>query len=85
MQYLQLVEGMTPLRAALWQVPGVLVMMAASALAAPMAKRVRPAFVIAGGPTLAVAGLLVVAQADVGTGLGVVLVGVALAGPESAR
>ncbi len=40
---------------------------------------VRPAFVIAGGLTLAVAGLLVVARADVDTGVGVVLVRVALA------
>ncbi|RZS43758.1 DHA2 family multidrug resistance protein-like MFS transporter [Herbihabitans rhizosphaerae] len=47
--YLQMVEGMSPLEAGLWQVPGAVVMIVASMRVPLLARRVRPAYVMAGG------------------------------------
>jgi DHA2 family multidrug resistance protein-like MFS transporter len=68
---LQLVEGLPPLRAGLWQVPGALAMIAATMLAPVLARRTSPGTVMAGGLALAAAGFVLLAQ--VGSGVPLLL------------
>ena len=51
-QYLQLVLGLSPLQAGLWTVPSMLAFVAGSMLVPPIARRFRPAHVVAGRPAL---------------------------------
>jgi DHA2 family multidrug resistance protein-like MFS transporter len=55
-QYLQLVIGLSPLRAGLWMLPGSLGVIAGSMLAPAIVRRVHPAFVMGGGLGLAAIG-----------------------------
>ena len=74
-QYFQLAGRLSPVRAGLCLVPAA-VTMAASALGAPpLARRIRPAYVIAAGLVVATAGLLLIGQAS---GLAPVVAGWAL-------
>jgi MFS transporter, DHA2 family, multidrug resistance protein len=81
-QYLQLVEGLSPLRAGLWLLPTVAAGMASFQLSPLVARKVRPAHLIAAGMAVSVAGLLLITRADgrdaVVTGLALINVG---AGP----
>jgi DHA2 family multidrug resistance protein-like MFS transporter len=74
-QYLQLVLGLSPLQAGLWTVPSMLAFVAGSMLVPPIARRFRPAHVVAGGLLLAAAGFGVLGQVDAGSGLGVLVIG----------
>jgi DHA2 family multidrug resistance protein-like MFS transporter len=73
-QYLQLVAGLSPLQAGLWMLPGVGGSMAGLLLSPLIARRVRPAHLIASGLLVAVIGFLVLAQASATSGLTVVVV-----------
>ncbi|GAA1539338.1 MFS transporter [Actinomadura kijaniata] len=55
-QYLQLVEGMAPLRAGLWMAPPALALVAGSLATPLVARRVRPGIVVATGLVLTAAG-----------------------------
>jgi MFS transporter, DHA2 family, multidrug resistance protein len=77
-QELQLVEGLSPLRAGLWLLPAVAVTTASFQLAPLIARRVRPAWLIAAGLGVSVAGLLLLTRAGAAGGLGVVVAGWAL-------
>jgi DHA2 family multidrug resistance protein-like MFS transporter len=61
-QYLQLVLGLSPLHAGLWSAPGAVAFVIASNLAPRIVRRVRPAFVVAGGLILAAVGAFLVTQ-----------------------
>ncbi|GAA2580304.1 MFS transporter [Actinomadura fulvescens] len=74
-QYLQLVEGMAPLKAGLWLVPPTVALGAGSVLAPLAARRFRPSHVLGAGLGLAGAGLLVLAAAD---GLGLLMTGLVI-------
>ncbi|MAU02029.1 MAG: MFS transporter [Anaerolineaceae bacterium] len=52
-QYLQLVLGLSPLQAGLWSVPGAIAFIVGSNSAPKFVQRVRPAFLVAGGLTVA--------------------------------
>lgn len=52
-QYLQLVLGLSPLQAGLWSVPGAITSIVGSNIAPVIARRVRPAYVMASGLALA--------------------------------
>ncbi len=56
-QYLQLVLGLSPLQAGLWSVPGAIAFVIGSNLAPRIVQQIRPAYVVAGGLTLAAIGL----------------------------
>jgi MFS transporter, DHA2 family, multidrug resistance protein len=74
-QYLQLVLGLSPLRAGLWMVPSSAGFILGS-LATPMlTRRVRPVVVIAGGLALAAAGFLLLTRLDSATGLALLVTG----------
>ena len=61
-QYLQLVLGLSPLRAGLWSLPSAAALVVGSNLAPRILRRVRPAYVIGTGLALAAVGLGVLTQ-----------------------
>ena len=69
-QYLQLVLGLTPLRAGLWSLPSAAGFVLGSNLAPRFVHRFRPALVLGTALALAAIGLVVLAQAGVATGVG---------------
>jgi len=69
-QYLQLVEGLSPLEAGLWSLPSAIAFVVGSQLAPRIAHRVSAAYLIGGGLALASAGLVVVTRVGVDGGLG---------------
>jgi len=73
-QYLQLVLELSPLQAGLWSLPGVAVTVVGLMLSPLVARRVRPAVLIAAGLALATLGALLVSQAASG-GLAAVVIG----------
>jgi len=64
-QYLQLVLGLSPLQAGLWSVPGAITSIIGSNGAPLLVRRVRPAFVIAGGLVLGAVGFALLTQIGV--------------------
>jgi MFS transporter, DHA2 family, multidrug resistance protein len=77
-QYLQLVLGLSPLRAGLWSVPSGAGLIAGSTLAPLLARRFRPALVAAAGLALAAAGFGLLTQAGPASGLEVLVTGTLL-------
>lgn len=77
-QYLQLVLGLSPLRAGLWLMPGVAASVVGFMLAPLIAQRVRPAPLIACGLVVAAIGLVVIMQAGGAWGLAALVTGFAL-------
>ena len=63
-QYLQLVFGLSPLRAGLYTVPSMSAFFVGSMVVPLIARRIRPAYVMSGGMMLAAAGFLVLTQTD---------------------
>ncbi|MFF5974023.1 MFS transporter [Streptomyces sp. NPDC012769] len=74
-QYLQAVAGQSPLEAGLWLLPGAAGLVAGSQLTPPLARRVRPAFVLIGGLSVSLAGYALIALAE---GVGVASLGLAV-------
>jgi MFS transporter, DHA2 family, multidrug resistance protein len=74
-QYLQLVLGLSPLKAGLWTLPSAGGFVLGSLLAPVGVRWFRPAFVIAGGLALAAAGLGLLTQVDGESGLAVIVAG----------
>ncbi len=77
--YLQLVLGLSPLRAGLWLVPLNLAMVGSTMLAPQLARRYRPAHVMAAGLVIAAGGLLLVTQVDASGGMPLLVTGFLLA------
>jgi MFS transporter, DHA2 family, multidrug resistance protein len=74
-QYLQLVLGLSPLAAGLWMLPAAAGTILGSMLTPVLARRIRPAAVMAGGLTLAAAGLALFTQLGSASGLGILVTG----------
>jgi MFS transporter, DHA2 family, multidrug resistance protein len=72
-QYLQLVLGYSPLEAGLWTLPSSGGFIVGSLLAPVLVRKVRPAYVVAGGLLLTAAGLVLLAQAEPGSSVAVVV------------
>jgi MFS transporter, DHA2 family, multidrug resistance protein len=68
-QYLQLVLGQSPLRAALWMMPSFVAFIVGAMLTPVLVSRVRPAFVIAAGMGVAAAGYGLLTQVGVDSAL----------------
>ncbi|NED97431.1 MFS transporter [Phytoactinopolyspora alkaliphila] len=75
-QYLQLVEGMSPLRAGVWFLPMAGAFIASSVAAPLLARRLRPAYVITAGLAVAVAGLVMLTQLHAQSGVALLVAGV---------
>lgn len=78
--YFQLVVGLSPLQAGLWLIPGSVAIVAGSMATPLLVKRIRPAFVIAGGLVAGAAGYLLLTLAGGGGDLAVVVAGNILIG-----
>ncbi|PSL02490.1 DHA2 family multidrug resistance protein-like MFS transporter [Haloactinopolyspora alba] len=78
-QYLQLVEGLTPLRAGLWLVPPALGMITGTLLAPQLAQRIGAGTVIGGGMIVTAVGFVLLTQADAVGGLVTAVIGLAIA------
>ncbi|HEX2182332.1 MAG TPA: MFS transporter [Rubrobacteraceae bacterium] len=74
-QYLQLVLGLSPLAAGLWTVPSAGGLIAGSMLAPLAVRRVRPAFVMAGGLALSAVGFAMLTRVESASGLAVLVIG----------
>jgi len=79
-QYLQTVEGLEPLYAALWLLPSSLVTVVGTQLAPIIAQRVRPGTTIAAGLILVIIGYLMLTQLDGDGGLGLLVAGLVVSG-----
>ncbi|MFL6078097.1 MAG: MFS transporter [Mycobacteriales bacterium] len=73
--YFQVVEGLSPLRAGLWQLPGCVVMAAGSMVGPGLARRFRPANVMGVGMLVGAAGLALITLAGTTGGLHVLVLG----------
>jgi DHA2 family multidrug resistance protein-like MFS transporter len=74
-QYLQLVLGLSPLEAGLWTLPWALGFVVASNVTPIIARRIRPAPLMAGGLAMAAVGFGVFTQLDGGSGFGIIVLG----------
>src|SRR5207253_1035024 len=63
-QYLQLVLGLSPMRAGLWSMPFAVGFVVGSMLSPLIARRVRPAFLMGVGLVIAAVGFVALAQVD---------------------
>jgi DHA2 family multidrug resistance protein-like MFS transporter len=86
--YLQMVEGLNPLRAGLLMLPSGIALVATAMIAPAIARTVRPAYVVAGGLTIAAVGYLLLTQVDSGGGVLLLIIGVVISsagsGPQAA-
>jgi DHA2 family multidrug resistance protein-like MFS transporter len=80
LQYLQLVNGLSPLQAGLWSLPNAAGLMAGAMTAPALAAKLRPGFVIAGGLLLAAVGLGMLVLVSATAGLGVLVTASAVMG-----
>jgi DHA2 family multidrug resistance protein-like MFS transporter len=74
-QYLQLVLDLTPLQAGLWTLPSAIGFVGGSMLGPVLARRFRPAYVMAWGIGLSAIGLGMVTLITAGSGLGIIVTG----------
>ncbi|MBA3341734.1 MAG: MFS transporter [Gemmatimonadaceae bacterium] len=72
-QYLQLVLGLSPLRAGLWMLPWTGAGMLASFLTPALARRIRPAYVMGAALVLSAVGMAVLSRVGHGGGLAVIV------------
>ncbi len=72
-QYLQLVLGLSPMKAGLWSMPFAVGFVAGSMLSPVIARRVRPAVMMGAGLVVAAAGFVALAQVDGSSGLAVIV------------
>ncbi len=77
-QHLQLVEGLSPLHAALWMIPAMAVSILGLQVSPLLARRARPAWLIAAGLLISVAGLVVLTRVNAVGGLAALLTGFGL-------
>src|SRR5512140_2260494 len=74
-QYLQWVLGFSPLRAGLFTAPSALALIAGSLLTPVVARRVRPAFVVAAALVVAAGGFALLGRLEVGSNLALFVAG----------
>jgi MFS transporter, DHA2 family, multidrug resistance protein len=74
-QYLQLVEGLSPLKAGLWTLPSSIGFIVGSTLAPIIVRRIRPGVVVSSSLALAAIGFGVLAQVGADSGLAALVAG----------
>ncbi|BBH20191.1 MFS transporter [Paenibacillus baekrokdamisoli] len=74
-QYLQFVQGMSPLQTALWMLPGVVASMAGMLLSPLIARRIRPSLLIGAGLAVSTAGCILLSQVGSVYGLAILVIG----------
>jgi DHA2 family multidrug resistance protein-like MFS transporter len=73
LQHLQLVLGLSPLRAGLWMVPSGLAFIVGGMVTPLLVRRIRPGSVMAAGLALAAAGFALLTLVDATSGIGIVV------------
>nr|WP_277988964.1 MFS transporter [Ktedonosporobacter rubrisoli] len=77
-QYMQLVAGLSPLQAGLWMIPAMVASIVGFLVSPSLARRIRPAILIALGLACSILGMLILCLTHVGGDLAALLVGFAL-------
>ena len=77
-QHLQLVEGVSPLRAGLWMLPAVATSIISFQLSPLVARRIRPAYLIGAGLAVSVVGVLMLTRVGATSGLSTLVIGFAV-------
>ncbi len=77
--YLQMVEGLSPLRAGLWLLPSTLAIIVGSMIAPALVTKVRPAYLIAGGLAVTPFGYLLLTRVGPESGQPLLVTGFVLA------
>ncbi|MFJ9113453.1 MFS transporter [Streptomyces sp. NPDC102283] len=77
-QYLQLVEGLSPIKAGLWLLPAAVALIVASSMTPALARRIRPGFVVGGALLISMVGYVLVTQVDSSGGLPLLVTGFVL-------
>jgi MFS transporter, DHA2 family, multidrug resistance protein len=77
-QHLQLVDGLSPLRAGLALLPGMVTSIVSVQVAPLLARRIRPAYLIGAGLAVTAIGMVVVTQSDPADGPAILIVGFAI-------
>ena len=74
-QWIQLVYGLSPLKAGLWTLPAPLAVAVTTTVAAVLAKSIRPGYIIGAGMVIATAGFVVMTQLRADSSLAVAVIG----------
>jgi len=77
-QYLQLVAGLSPLQAGLWMIPAMSASIVGFLVSPHVARKIRPAYLIALGLACSIIGMFVLCFTDVDDGLAALIIGFAL-------
>ncbi|MEV6492507.1 MFS transporter, partial [Actinoplanes sp. NPDC051633] len=77
-QHFQLVDGLTPLRAGLALLPGMVTSIVSVQIAPLLARRIRPAYLIGAGLAVTAIGMLVITQAGTANGPAALITGFAI-------
>ncbi|MFE0130818.1 MFS transporter [Streptomyces sp. NPDC059037] len=77
-QYLQLVQGLSPIEAGLWLLPAAVALIAASSLTPVITRKVRPGHVVGGALLISVLGYGLITQVDSAGGLPLLVTGFVL-------
>jgi MFS transporter, DHA2 family, multidrug resistance protein len=77
-QYLQLVAGLSPLRAGLWSLPETAAMIGCSLLCPLVVRHIRPGYTIGAGLAISATGFWVLTQVQAGSGLVVAVTGIVI-------
>ncbi len=72
---LQLVEGFSPMNAGLWLLVPTVVLLAGIFISSAVAKKIRPAYVLAAGTLISAIGMFVLTQVTATTGVALLIVG----------
>jgi DHA2 family multidrug resistance protein-like MFS transporter len=74
-QHLQLIQGMSPIQAALWMLPSVIASMSGMLLSPLIARRIRPALLIGSGLAVSATGCFLLSEVDTEAGLASLVIG----------
>ncbi|MFI6906216.1 MFS transporter [Nonomuraea sp. NPDC050394] len=74
-QYLQLVEGLSPLQAGLWALPPSVAVIIGFLVAPLLTRKIRPGYVAGGGLVIGAAGVALLTQVDAGGGVALLVGG----------
>ncbi|GAA4148121.1 MFS transporter [Phytohabitans flavus] len=73
--FMQMVEGLSPFRAGLWMLLPAIAMIIVGNIAPMVARKVRPAYILASGAVLGGVGMVMITQVDAETGLATLVAG----------
>ena len=76
--YLQLVEGMTPIKVAVWMLIPSAAMIVGGNLGPALARKIKPGYVLAGGMVIASVGALVMTRVSLAGGLATLIIGLVI-------